>query len=53
MTILDDRPGINALACVFKRAVGRFPCDEVDGVGGGEVSPTLFECECEWEEGGG
>lgn len=54
-TFDDDRPGTKALALVFSRAAGpepgRFPCDDVDGVGGGEVRP-LIEFECEWEGGG-
>jgi hypothetical protein len=46
MTIFDDRPGTKALAWVFSGAragpePGRFPCDEVDGVGGGEVRPLI------------
>ena len=57
MTILDDRPGTNALAFVFKRAPaapepGRVPSDEVDGVGGDELTGRLFVCECEWEVDG-
>jgi hypothetical protein len=57
MTILDDRLGTNTLAFVCKRALvarepGRFPSDEVDGVGGGELTVRLFVCECEWEVDG-
>ena len=57
MTILDDGPGTNALAYVFKRAPaapepGRFSSDEVDGLGGGELTVRLFVCECEWEVDG-
>jgi hypothetical protein len=43
MAVFDDHPGTNTPTLMFIRLVlavlklGRFPCHEVDDVGGGEV----------------